>query len=75
VSQRDHDVQEAASAVVRAVLAARSSGDTEQCCFDVIGAVMLICGDDPQTKCAVAWFMRRAAQRLDGGVIDAMTLQ
>jgi hypothetical protein len=62
-------------AVVRAVLAAQSSGDTQQCCFDVIGAVMLICGDDPQTKSAVAWFLRRAAKRLDRDVVDAPTLQ
>jgi hypothetical protein len=71
----DRIVQERASDVVRACVAAQGTGDTMQVCFDIIGAVMLVAGDDPQTKSAVAWFLRRAAQRLDGDLMDAVTLQ
>jgi hypothetical protein len=67
----DHDVQEHASAVVKAVMAACRCGDTQQCAFDIVGAAALVAGDDPQTKSAVAWYMMRMAQRLDRDVTNA----
>jgi hypothetical protein len=69
----DHTVQERASDVVRAVMAASRCGDAMQVAFDICGAAMLVAGDDHKT--ALAWFMRRCAERLDRDVTDAMTLQ
>ena len=66
----DHTVQERASDVVRAVLAASRCGDTAQCCFDIVSAAALVAGDDQQTKSALAWFLMRMAAKLDGDIVN-----
>jgi hypothetical protein len=71
----DHTVQERASDVVKAVIAAHRCGDPAQCCFDIVSAAALVAGDDAETKSALAWFMLRMAQRLDRDVTNATTLQ
>jgi hypothetical protein len=56
-------------------IAANADDDAMQICFSIIGAAMLICGDDASLKSAVAWFMRRMASKLDHDVADAPLLE
>jgi hypothetical protein len=72
MSPDDHitaQVAQHTSAVVRAVMAANRCGDPSQVAFDIIGAAMLVAGDDHKSE--LAWFMRRCVERLDRDVIDA----
>ena len=75
MSQLDVVTQERASDVVRAVLAAQRTGDTQQVCFDIVSAAALVAGDDPATKSAVAWYMHKLATKLDADLTSATTLQ
>ena len=61
MSPDDITVQERASDVVRAVVAAARCGDLA---FDICGAAMLVADVDQQTRSSLAWFMRRCAERL-----------
>jgi hypothetical protein len=71
----DHTVQEHASDVCRAVMAANKCGDPTQCAFDIVGAAVLVAGDDEATKSALAWFLLRTARQLDHDLTTATVLQ
>jgi hypothetical protein len=75
VDHATRQVEQHASDVVRAVMRANASNDPMQVAFDVIGAALLVCGDDPVMKSALALFMLRMARRLDHDVTEATTLQ
>ena len=71
----DHNAQEHASDICRAIMRASQCDDRAQIAFDIVGCAALVAGDDPQTKSALAWFMLRMAQKLDQDVTNATTLQ
>jgi hypothetical protein len=75
MSPEQRNQVERTSAVVRAVMDANRSGDAMAVAFDIVGAAMLICDGDQQLKSALAWFMRRQAERLDHDMTNATTLQ
>ena len=69
----DRTTQEQRSDVVNAIMRANRSGDAMLLAFEIVGAAMLVAGDDHKT--ALAWFLRRCAQRLDHDVTETVTLQ
>ena len=75
VDHATRQVEQHASDVVRAVMKASACNDPAQVAFDIIGAGMLVCGDDPVMKSALALFMLQMARRLDHDVTEATTLQ
>lgn len=75
VDHATRQVEQHASDVVKAVMRANASNDPTMVAFDIIGASMLVCGDDPAMKSALALYMLRMARRLDSDVTEATIFQ
>jgi hypothetical protein len=71
----DHAVQNAASAVCKAVIDANRCGDPAQCAFDICAVSILVAGEDQAIRTGLALFMLRLARQLDHDVTEATTLQ
>ena len=71
----DSTVQERASDVVNAIVAANTGEDRLQVAMAIAFVSMLVAGADAETRAGLAWCMRRCAEKLDHDVIESVTLQ